>query len=185
MKTTTMLVLTGLALILTSTAWAMDLQTGFSKYRWGDSAKTFTGLAKMDEKGEVSYYSKTDEIYTLGDAKVDEVVYGFKEDRFFGVYLNIYSLVTYDKLLQHMQSLYGLPRYTTTEESFIYKWKMDEVTIKLKMNKAKERMKLAYYYQPIAKELNAGQWEDLETSSFRFVPIEKDKKPERYVLFEF
>ena len=46
-------------------------------------------------------------------------------------------------------------------------------------------MKLAFYYRPLSSKLNAKQWEELDTNSFHFVPIEKDKKPEKFILFEF
>jgi hypothetical protein len=175
-----------LALLSGTNAGASNLQNGILQYKWSDSASSYTGLSKLDDKGEVSYYSKPGEIYVIGDVSVEKVIYGFYMDQLFGVYLNIDSLEVYDKLLLHLKSQYGLPEYKTTAENMVvYKWKQQDVTIKLKMNQRARKMKLAFYYRPLSSKLNAKQWEKLDNTSFRFVPIEKDKKPEKFILFKF
>lgn len=178
--------LVSLTLLFGTSAGASDLQQGVMDYRWGDSPSAHTGLSKIGQKGAVAYYSKPGEEYTVGKVVIDRVIYGFYKDQLFGVYLNIDFLDVYDELLAHLKSQYGLPRYkTTTENVFVSKWKQQDITIKLKMNKQAGEMKLAFYYKPLSNELNAPQWEELDTTSFRFVPIEKDKKPEKFILFEF
>lgn len=179
-------IMVSLVFLLGTSAGASDLQKGILQYKWSDSASTYIELSKLGDKGEVSYYSKPGEIYTIGEISVDKVIYGFYRDQLFGVYLNIDSIEVYDELFLHMKSQYGLPEYKTTSDNlFVYKWKNQDVTIKLKMNKPARKMKLAFYYRPLSSKLNAKQWEELDTSSFRFVPIEKDKKPEKFILFEF
>lgn len=175
-----------LVLLLGTVAGAAELHEGISKYRWGESASRYAGLSKLGDKGEVGYYTKPGETYTIGDVSIENVIYGFYRDQLFGVYLNIESIEVYDKLLTHMKSLYGLPATKTRMDNFlVYKWKQKEITIKLKADEPIRKMKLAFYYRPLSSELNAQQWEELDTSSFRFVPIEIDKKPEKFILFEF
>jgi len=180
------IIMVSLVLLLGTNAGASDLQKGVLQYKWSDSASKYNGLSKLGDKEDVSYYSKPGEIYTIGDVSVERVVYGFYKDQLFGVYLNIDSIEVYDKLLFHMKSQYGLPAYNTTSDNLlVYKWKQQNVTIKLKMNKSARKMKLAFYYRPLSSKLNAKLWEALDTTSFRFVPIEKDKKPEELILFKF
>jgi hypothetical protein len=180
------LIAVALTLLLGTNACASDIQKGILQYKWGDSTAGYNGLSKLADKGEVSYYSKPGEIYTIGDVSVDKVIYGFYQDQLFGVYLNIDSIEVYDQLLQHLKSLYGLPAYKTTADNhLVYKWKQQDIIIKLKMNKPGRKMKLAFYYRPLSSKLNALQWEDLDTTTFRFVPIEKDKKPEKFILVTF
>lgn len=167
-------------------AGATDIQQGFLHYKWGDSPASHAGLTRLGDNGEVSYYSKSGEIYSVGDVSIDKVIYGFYKDRLFGVYLNIDSIEVYDRLRDHMTSLYGLPAYkATADNQYTSKWKHQDVTVKLKMDQPARKMKLAFYYRPLASELNPVQWEELDTSRFRFVPIKKDKRPEKFVLFEF
>ncbi|BHH85532.1 hypothetical protein [Desulforhopalus sp. 52FAK] len=178
--------LVSLTVILGTTTYASNFENGFMQYTWGDNASKHTGLSIVGQKGEVAYYSKPGEEYTIGNVTIDKIIYGFHQDHLFGVYLNINSAEVYDKLFNHMKSLYGLPasKLTAGDQS-VYKWKQPDVTIKLKLDKPTQKMKLSFYYRPIASTLNTKQWEELDTSSFRFVPIEKDKKPEKWVLFEF
>ena len=179
-------IMVSLTLLSGANAGAADLQKGILDYKWGDGTARYTGLSKLGDKGDVSYYSKPGEIYTIGKVSVDEVIYGFYKDQLFGVYLNIDSIEVYDKLLLHMKTQYGLPAYKrTTDNLIVYKWKHQDVTIKLKMDEPTRKMKLALYYRPLSSKLNAKQWEELDTTSFHFVPIEKDKKPEKFILFEF
>ena len=172
--------------LLGTSVYASDIEAGFLQYRWGESSSKYSGLSMLGEKGDVIYYSKPGENYTVGNVSIDKVIYGFYKDQLFGVYLNIDSIEVYDKLFDHMKSLYGLPATKlTAEEQSVFKWKQQSVTIKLKLNKPTQEMKLSFYYRPISSQLNEKQWEKLDTSSFRFVPIEKDKKPEKFILFEF
>jgi hypothetical protein len=167
-------------------ASASDIDKGFFKYAWGDSISKYSELSKLGDKGDVSYYSKPGETYMVGNVLIDKAIYGFYKDQLFGVYLNIDSMEVYDKLLRHMKSQYGLPAYETTSNHLVtYEWKHQDVTIKLKINESTRKMKLAFYFQPFSRKLNAKQWEEPDTSSFHFVPIEKGKKPEKFVLFTF
>lgn len=180
------LIMVSLAFLLGTSAGASDFEKGILQYKWGESVLKYSGLSKLADKGDVSYYTKPGETYTIGNVSIDKVIYGFYRDQLFGVYLNIDSIEVYDKLLNHMKSQFGLPAYKTTANNLIVsKWKQQDVTIKLKMNKPAEKMKLAFYFQPFSSKLNGNQWEELDTSSFHFVPIEKDKKPEKFVLFRF
>jgi hypothetical protein len=175
-----------LAFLLGTNASASDIERGFLHYTWADSSSKYTDLSILAEKGEVSYYSKPGEEYTIGNVSIHKIIYGFYKDQLFGVYLNIDSIEVYDKLFNHMKSQYGLPATKlTADDQSVFKWKQQNVTIKLKLNKPTQKMKLSFYYQPISSQLNTKQWEELDTSSFRFVPIEKGKKPEKFILFEF
>lgn len=186
MKKIFVFIMVSVVLALGLNSSASEIEKGFLHYTWGDSASEYSGLSELGQKGDVSYYSMPGETYAVGSVLIDKVVYGFYKDQLFGVYLNIDSIEIYDELFDEMKSQYGLPDYKTTSNNLVvYKWKQQDVTIKLKMNKPAQKMKLAFYFRPFSSKLNEQQWEDLDTSSFHFVPIEKDKKPEKFVLFRF
>ncbi len=176
----------GLTFLFSSHAYSSEIENGFLMHSWGDSSTKYSGLKILAEKEDISYYSKPGENYTIGNVTIDKVIYGFYKDQLFGVYLNIDSIEVYDKLLHHMKSIYGLPATKLTADNLsVLKWKQNDVTVKLKLDEPAQKMKLSFYYKPLSQQLNAKDWEELDTSSFRFVPIEKDKKPEKFVLFEF
>ncbi len=143
-------------------------------------------MSNLGSKGDVTYYSKPGEKYTIGKVTIGKIIYGFYKDQLFGVYVNIDSAEIYEQLLSHLDSVFGLPSHKANAGSlFVSVWKQDDIKIKLKFDEPKNKMKLAFYYEPISSQLNIKQKEDFDTSKFRFVPIEKDKKPESFVLFEF
>lgn len=186
MKKKIILLMVSLFFALAGIANATDIQQGVLKYNWGTQASQYPDLKQVSEQGEVSYYSNSGEIYQIGDISVNKIVYGFYKNQLFGVYININSIAIYDKLLKHMKSEYGLPATKITASGLeTSKWKRDDVTIKLKMDKLTQKMKIAFYYRPLSKTLRAQQVDDLDTSSFNFLAFEKDDNPKKFVLFEF
>ena len=180
------IIMISLACIWIANAVASEIESGISQYKWGDSSSQHDGFSRIGDKGSVTYYTKPGETYKIGKVSIDKVIYGFYNDQLFGIYLNIDSIEVYDKLLDTMKSQYGLPSYKTTESKLIvYKWKQGDIIIKLKMHTSSEHMKLAFYYHPLSSKTHPAQWEELDASSFHFVPIEKDKKPEEFILFTF
>ncbi|MGL1933159.1 MAG: hypothetical protein OCC45_15600 [Desulfotalea sp.] len=175
------------SLLLVNNVVAMDIQEGMSTYSWGEKVAKYPELSKVGEKGAISYYSKAGETYTVGKVVVDHVVYGFSEDNMlFGVFLNIDSFDSYDDLVAHMKSKYGLPGYKTDKDNvLVMKWKKENITVKLKLNKENDKMKLAFYYRPISTKLNPTNYEDVDTSSFKFLPMEENRKAKGFVLFKF
>ncbi len=177
----------GFALLLTGTVSAADLQQGLSGYKWGENVSKNPALKKVGEKGDITYYTKPNEIYTIGNISVEKVVYGVFQDELFGIYLNIDNAEIYDQLFSHMKTKYGEPDYKTTAENQpVYKWKEFDVTVKLKLNQITQKMKLAFYYMPIAKQANTQQADEYDDGEFfNFTVPEKDQAPEKIILFEF
>lgn len=174
-------------LFFTGTVSVANIKQGLSEYKWGENITKYPALKKAGEKGEVTYYSKPGEVYTIGSISVANVVYGFYEDKLFGIYLNIDSADIYDQLFSHMKKEYGLPDYKNTAENQpIYKWKEWDVTVKLKLNQIAQKMKLAFYYMPIANQANTKQADEYDDGEFfNLTTPEKDQAPEKIVLFEF
>lgn len=170
-----------------ATVGALEIQNGLMGYQWGDSVANYPGLEKLGDKGEVSYYRKPGEVYTIGEEMIEKVIYGFHRDQLFGIYLHLDSIAVYDNLFNHLKAEFGLPSYKEAAggDKPVFKWKDQDVTIKLKMEKPAGKLKLAFYYRPISTALNSSQWEELDTSSFRFIPFEKGKEREKFILFEF
>jgi hypothetical protein len=57
--------------------------------------------------------------------------------------------------------------------------------MKLKFNQKDLRMKLAFYYTPIANQVNEQEAEANHQKSIQFFPIERDKKPDVMPLLTF
>ncbi len=176
-------------LILTSTlylftsAWAADLEDGFMGYKWGDDISHYDGLKQLYNKGEITFYSNPGESYSIEDVVIGDVIYGFYKGKFYAVYINLDSLENleslekFDVIEEHLTKKYGPPdsKSSTQERLYTYKWKYKDVTIKLKTDRKKGNMKVAFYHRPTSRELKKEPLLlEIETSD-RFFPIEKEK----------
>ncbi len=173
-------------LFLGSIAIATELQEGFMKYKWGEDISQHEGLTRLYAKEDITFYSNPGEAYTLDDISINNVIFGYYKENLFAVYVCIDTLEIFDRIKQHMSVNYGLPDTKTAAENQVtLKWKYQDITIKLKINEMDEKMKLAFYYGPLSRELKKNQFKDIDETSFRFFPIEKDKKPEMIPFLKF
>lgn len=165
---------------------AAELNDGFMEYKWGEDISQHEGLTRLYTKGDVTYYSNPGVSYTLDEISIDDVVFGFYKGSLFAVYIGIDSLEVYDRIQQHMKIKYGFPDTKTVGKGhLILKWKYRDVAIKLKIDKNKDRMKLAFYYGSLSRNLKKNQLNEVDNTSFRFFPIDKNKKPEKFPFLQF
>ena len=173
-------------LFLGAISVAADLEDGFMEYNWGENVSQYEGLTKLYTKGDVSYYSNPGESYILDDISINDVIFGFYKENLFAVYIGIDSPGIYNRIRQHMSVKYGLPDHKTVgKEQLTLKWKYKNVSIKLKTDELKSKMKLSFYSNLVSRDLKKKQLEEIDNRSFRFVPIEKDKKPEKFQFLQF
>jgi len=175
---------------------AAELQNGFMDYKWGDSVSQYRGLTELYTKKDVTYYSNPGETYTIDDITINNVVLGFYKDALFAVYIGIDTPETYDEIKLHMKQKYGLPdtklkfgfpdkNASARDRLTIFKWKYQDITIKLKTDEIEGKMKLAFYYRPISRELKKDHLDEVSETSFRFFPIDKNEKPKMIPFLEF
>ncbi len=166
---------------------AKNLEAGFMGIKWGSPAVHQEGLSQLYERENVIYYTQQNIVHTIHDIAVPNVVYGFYEDQFFAVYINLESEDVFGEFRNYLKSQYGNPnkRFSMKTGETVYKWNQGKVKIKLKTNEKKYRMKLGFYYTPLSQKLNEEQMEKLNDKSFQFFPVNRDKKPERIPLLRF
>ena len=173
-------------LFLGTISVAAELQDGFMRYKWGENISQYEGLTKLYTKGDVTYYSNPGESYTLDDISINDVIFGFYKESLFAVYVGIDTLEIYDRIKQHMKLKYGLPdTKTAARDHLTLKWKYQDVAIKLKIDEIKGKMKLAFYYGLLSRDLKKNQLNEIDNTSFRFFPIDKNKKPEKFPFLQF
>jgi len=166
---------------------ANDLQNGFMGYKWGENISRYGELTELYTKKDVTYYSNPGESYTIDDISIDDVIFGFYRDSLFAVYISINAMETYDQIKLHMKLKYGLPdtKTSTKEHLTTYKWKYQGVTIKLKTDEIEGKMKLAFYYTPLSRDLKKNHLDEIDETSYRFFPIDKTKTPKMVPFLEF
>ena len=168
-------------------AGAADLEAGFMGIKWASPAAHQEGLTLLYERENVIYYTQPNIVHTIHEIPVPNVVYGFYEEQFFAVYINLENETVFGEFRNYLRSQYGNPdkSFSTKTGETVYKWKQDEVKIKLKTNEETYRMKLGFYYLPLSKKVNEEQMEKFHSRSLQFFPIKKDEKPEVVPLLRF
>lgn len=176
-----------LSLFLISSVWAEDLEDGFMGYAWGSDISRHAGLKQLYTKGGMTFYSSPGESYVIEDMIIGDVIYGFYNDKFYAVYINLDSLQKYDVVERKMKAKYGLPDHkaSSKENLFTYKWKYKDVTIKLKMDELKGKMKVAFYHEPTSQGLEQERRLLEIENTDRYFPIEKDQNIDMVPFLEF
>ena len=167
--------------------WAEDLEDGFMGYQWGSDISKYPGLKQLYSKGGLTFYSSPGESYTLEDMVIGDVIYGFYQGRFYAVYVNLDTIEKYDAVEAKMKAKYGLPDHksSATENLFTYKWKYQDVTIKLKRDELKGNMKVAFYHEPTSRGLDQERrLLEIETSD-QFFPLEKKENIDMVPFLDF
>ena len=138
-----------------------DLQEGFLGTNWGADISDLTGLSKVSQKGDVSYYGNPQKSYTVFGVDTANVIFGFFKDKFFAAYIAVESIEVFDRTKGHLTQKFGSPLtiLKTKNRQTIFSWKQTNTRIKLKLYEKEGKMKLAFYYTPLAKKVNQTQRE--------------------------
>ena len=147
--------------ISTGVLHGADLQEGFLGTNWGAHISELTGFNKVSRNGDVSYYGNPQKSYTIFGVDTANVIFGFFKDKFFAAYIAVESIEVFDRAKNHLTQKFGSPQtiLKTQNQQTIFSWKQTDTRIKLKLYEKEGKMKLAFYYSPLATEVNATQRE--------------------------
>jgi len=145
---------------------AAELESGFMDTKWSSPAKDLKGFTRVGGSGKIAYYVNPQRTYTFFGTEVpDDVVYGFYDDKFFAVYVNIEGIDVFSQIKSYIQHKYGVPSKTSREtrgDLTTYVWKLNQTQIKFKHHETSGKMKMSFYYLPIANQVNAEMKKDQE-----------------------
>ena len=187
MITKRLLPIVGLLLLFQTSGWAVDLEKGFSGIAWGTDIAETRNLIRVGSNADVEYYINPGVVHTIDEIKVSQVIYGFYNQRLFAAYATVENLVAFNRMKEQLQSEYGIPKivYSDLGRPSIYRWKSGKVKIKLKVDSTETKMKAAFYYVPLSGRVNEDQEETFRENKIKFLPIERDKTPDRLPLLVF
>ncbi len=176
-----------LLLISLGSLQAADLKDGFLGIKWETSISELPHFVKFAEKYDVSYYANPNKSYTLFGVDVPYVTYGFYGDKFFAAYVDVGSIEVFEQLKEHIIQQYGSPRTTLKFESgqTIYNWKYADTKIKLKLFENEGKMKLAFYYAPLAQKVNKAQREAFPPPRKPVFPLDERRLGEAMEVMGF
>lgn len=142
--------------LLSTPAQASDLSVGFLDARWTSPAAEQKGLTPVGGSGKIDYYVNHQRAYKIYGTEVSEVVYGYYDDKLFAVYVDMEGIEAFSQIRSYVQHKYGLPKISreTRGDLTTYSWKVDDTRIKFKHFETSGRMKLSFYYMPLAGRVN-------------------------------
>ena len=135
-------------------AHAARLQSGIHGMAWGGHASDYPHLEKIREEGGASYYINRQMVYHADDQPVTGVVYGFYRDQLFAAYIKMSTPNQAYYLEKHFSGAYGPAKVKASGAETVYRWGHGDLKIKLKVNDARDDIKLGIYYQPLSNKLN-------------------------------
>jgi len=152
--------------MLYAPAQAMEIDLGFLDTKWSTPANDLKGFTRVGGKEKIAYYVSPERKYTFFGTDVpNEVVYGFYEDKFFAVYADVDGIDVFSQIKSYIQKKYGVPKKTSREARgnlTTYVWRLKQTQIKLKHYETSGKMKISFYYLPIARQVNAEIKNNLE-----------------------
>jgi hypothetical protein len=168
-------------------AAAADLGSGFMDIPWATAVDELDQLRRIYSKSPVDFFMNPNKLHVIQGYEIPDLVYGFYNQQFFAVYINIDTIEVYSHLKRYISDKYGEPKMEMSSKSqqTIYKWTYKGVRIKLKYKEASGKMKLAFYYLPLAQALNEATLDGYQERSWRVLPVEKDKRPNAIPLLVF
>jgi len=181
------LMLVFIAVMLALPAHGQSLDREFLGLSWGTDIRDQKGYELLYAKGDLRYYIQPDTVRVVKGFKIARVIYGTRDYLFFSVFLLIDSMEIFDDIKAYMEDRYGFPKisWSVAGDQTTYKWKFKTIGMKLKFYQQDRRMKLAFYYTPIADRVNEQEAEANQQKSLQFFPIERDKKPDVMPLLVF
>ena len=163
-----------------SFADAADIQEGFLGVKWATSASELPEFNKLSGKDDVAYYENPTEIYSVFEVKDPTVVYGFYKNKFFATYIQVDTFNIFNRVKDYISEKFGDPKTILKMKSrqTIYRWKHQDIKIKLKHYETEHKMKLAFYYTPLSNQLNAAQQDDFPKIPERVTTVDESSRQE-------
>ncbi len=96
---------------------------GFNNIGWGQPIASVRNLSIASSDGQTLFFHRPGERYTLGGADMEEVLYGFHDDRFYAAVLRFRGLVLFNRVLETLKTRHGDPdRFDGIAKSYAWRW---------------------------------------------------------------
>lgn len=170
----------GFLFILTGGLHAAELNESFLGVKWGTNISELPNFKKISGKDDVAYYENPTKAYTVYEVENPSVIYGFYKDQFFAAYIQVNTFTVFERVKEHISQKFGVPetKLNMKARQTIYKWKHQDVKIKLKLFELEGKMKLAFYFAPLSNKLNEEQEGSFPTNTERVFTLDEGTKQE-------
>lgn len=96
---------------------------GFNNIGWGQPISSVRNLSIASSDGQTLFFHRQGERYTLGGADMEEVLYGFYNNRFYAAILRFRGLVLFNRVQEALKIRHGDPdRSDGIAKRFVWRW---------------------------------------------------------------
>jgi hypothetical protein len=142
-----------------NSVFADDIREEFMGINWGAAIATAGNLQEVRRAANIAYYIRPNESYTMNDMNLGQPIYGFFQDKFFAVFINLDSDEHIGEIKSILDTEYGPVRAQLRLTQTIYIYDDHQIKIKLKHYETEGTYKLGFYYTPHSKKLNESRLE--------------------------
>ncbi len=176
----------GILSIITGICIAEDLRTGFGGIHWSTSLEQVGNCENIDRKGDIQYCIRSDQPHTLSGEPIPHVLYGFYQNAFFAVFIQIENDEAYAQTKNRLMNLLGTPETSLDKEGVVstLRWKEGQVQIELFNDRSNQGFRLVYKYLPIAKKALSRQ-KTLIPSKWPVIKWKKNDETEPIGILQF
>ena len=176
-----------LVILFCSSVAAYDIQQGIHGMQWGSSISEYDDLIQVHENNQAAYYVNTQRLFHTAGQPISRVSYGFYRGRFYAAFIKLRSQNQFSRLSQKFKEKYGNPKisYHDAGKQMVYRWKVADVKIKLKMRESAGAYKLAFYYAPLSAKLTRDQLEQIPAKAYGPAPSNEDKNIQSAPLLDY
>ena len=145
------LFLSSLGMAAPATAADSPAPQGFNKIGWGQPIASVRNLSITSSDGQTLFFQRPGERFTLGGADMEEVLYGFHDDRFYAAVLRFRGLVLFNRVLEALEIRHGDPdRSDGIAKSYTWRW--PDVLLRLDWDGSSGSGEVLMTFIPIALE---------------------------------
>lgn len=175
--------------VLNGICIAEDLQNGFGGIDWATKLDQVRDCQKIEDREGIQYCFRHDQAHTLMGEPAPAVLYGFYQDAFFGVFIQIENDEAYGQSKTRLMDRLGTPQVSFDKEgtASTLRWTEGLVRVELFNDRSKEGFRLVYYYLPVAdkalrkhKALLPSKW-----SKIKLFSVEKGDETEHIGILQF
>ena len=187
MKYLKILLCLGFIVFFGASAEALYIHQGIHGMKWGSSIADYDDLTKVHEKNQAAFYVKSKIRYLTDDQQVARVTYGFYRNLLYAAFIRLRTVDQFSHLAQKFSENYGESKitYEDTGRQVIYRWKVADLKIKLKMKNSLNEYKLAFYYAPLTDSLNQDQLEQLPAQAYGPAPSKEADSVKSVPLLDY
>ncbi len=120
----------------------------FHGVKWGTPMATIPDLKVVEKDGQAAYATVEGVVYRIGDAFLNDVVYGFCQDKFAAVMLEYKGRRAHDSIRNFLSAKYTKPVEVEGRPDSLG-WPIGNVLIRMEFDPAKDIGTLSYFYQPL------------------------------------